>query len=208
MITCSALYKKLQQQLADANSQAQVVLRQLAEAQTAKHEYLRLQESKAQQAEVRAGCLAATTYCCLAMRTSEQEMSFMSWKHARAASLCNSQLYLCWEAPLLACAPLQGERILRSQVLHLQQQVNELNAKQVDLLGQKQQLQVGGRSAAQRSLMVQAAVACTASECRGPWQHVLHMLSRSALGAAGSCVLPVFVCRRWSISRTWRGMAI
>lgn len=36
----------------------------------------------------------------------------------------------------------QNDRILRSQVLHLQQQVNELNAKQVDLLGQKQQLQV------------------------------------------------------------------
>jgi hypothetical protein len=27
-------------------------------------------------------------------------------------------------------------------VLHLQQQVNELNTKQIDLLGQKQQLQV------------------------------------------------------------------
>lgn len=40
------------------------------------------------------------------------------------------------------CRDAQSERILRSQVLHLQQQVNELNAKQVDLLGQKQQLQV------------------------------------------------------------------
>jgi hypothetical protein len=48
---------------------------------------------------------------------------------------------------------LQGERILRSQVLHLQQQVNELNAKQVDLLGQKQQLQVSGHSAAQWSVL-------------------------------------------------------
>lgn len=46
-------------------------------------------------------------------------------------------------APGVLTVAAQSERILRSQVLHLQQQVNELNAKQVDLLGQKQQLQVG-----------------------------------------------------------------
>jgi hypothetical protein len=34
------------------------------------------------------------------------------------------------------------EKVLRSKVLHLQQQVDELNAKQVDLLQQKQALQV------------------------------------------------------------------
>lgn len=45
--------------------------------------------------------------------------------------------YCCW-----AHVVLQTERVLRSQVLHLQQQVHELNAKQVDLLGQKQQLQL------------------------------------------------------------------
>jgi TolA-binding protein len=32
--------------------------------------------------------------------------------------------------------------VLRSQVLHLQQQVDQLNSKQVELLGQKQTLQI------------------------------------------------------------------
>lgn len=86
-VTSSSLaYKQLQQQLAEANTQAQAVLRQLAEAQASKNECMRLVEGKTQQAE--------------------------------------------------------NERILRSQVLHLQQQVNELNTKQIDLLGQKQQLQL------------------------------------------------------------------
>lgn len=38
--------------------------------------------------------------------------------------------------------PPQGERVLRSQVLHLQQQVDQLNSKQVELLGQKHALQI------------------------------------------------------------------
>lgn len=37
---------------------------------------------------------------------------------------------------------VQVERVLRSQVLHLQQQVDQLNSKQVELLGQKQALQI------------------------------------------------------------------
>lgn len=52
-VTSSSLaYKQLQQQLADANTQAQAVLRQLAEAQAAKNECMRLVEGKTQQAEV------------------------------------------------------------------------------------------------------------------------------------------------------------
>lgn len=43
----------------------------------------------------------------------------------------------------------QNERVLRSQALHLQQQVNELNAKQVELLGQKQAMQVREGAGAQ-----------------------------------------------------------
>jgi hypothetical protein len=98
VITSSALYKTLQQQLADANSQAQGVLRQLAEAQTAKHEYLRLHESKTQQAEVRAGCLAAGTYCCSGpcMCASRQQVFHLCHRCMRAAlaGCSDSQLYL------------------------------------------------------------------------------------------------------------------
>lgn len=63
-VTSSSLaYKQLQQQLADANTQAQAVLRQLAEAQAAKNECMRLVEGKTQQAEV---CVCVCTLLCWA----------------------------------------------------------------------------------------------------------------------------------------------
>lgn len=57
-VTTSSAYKLLQQQYADATDKAQSVLRQLADAQNAKSDYLRAMEKQTQQAEVR---------CCVAV---------------------------------------------------------------------------------------------------------------------------------------------
>jgi hypothetical protein len=59
------------------------------------------------------------------------------------ASLCITMIRLhCRRCFRRCCCCFQVEKVMRSKVLHLQQQVDELNAKQVELLQQKQALQV------------------------------------------------------------------
>lgn len=162
----SSLYRLAQQQLAESAAQLEARAKAAAALQQERDELLRHFEAKCAQAEVRVwqprvhvslprnvlrAALCACVRCAAAAAAASNRLHCASLCLVAGSHYCSAPACCCAAPAVLALRRRrQVEKVLRAKVATLQQQVDELNAKQVDLLTQQQRQQVRGaaRSAA------------------------------------------------------------